>query len=110
MPNLNIIDQKGNQKTILVETGSNLREVLLDHQVSPYTSLTQKLNCGGNGICATCGVIIKESTEARHWHDWLAKKFRYPRLSCQIDVERDMEIVIPKKLIWGGRIKKGRHI
>ena len=47
-------------KTIVLETtkGTNLRKLLLENGLSPYSKINQKLNCGGNGICATCGVFI----------------------------------------------------
>ena len=103
---LEVRDQYGNLTTLKVKAGKNLREALLEANFGPYTSFTKKVNCGGNGICATCGVIIVEETTAIHWHDRLAKRFGYPRLSCQINVKQDMKIKIPKKLIWGNRLTK----
>jgi len=90
---------------IEVNSGDNLRETLLAHGVSPYTSVTRRLNCGGRGLCATCGVWIDEAAPApEHWHDRLAADFGYPRLSCQITVETDMTIrLVEDKVIWGGR-------
>lgn len=38
-----------------------------------------------------------------HWHDSLASRFGYPRLSCQIEVDRDLHIEIPAKLVWGSQ-------
>lgn len=95
-------------KSSILETtvGTNLRKLLMENKLSPYSKLNQKINCGGNGICATCGVfIIKNNPKPKHWHDWLASKFYYPRLSCQIIIEQPMEIEIPQKLIWGSRRK-----
>ena len=95
---------KGKDKTeIMVATGSNLKESLLAKGFTPYTTITSKLNCGGRGICATCGVWIhKPNIPASHWHDRLAKKYGYSRLSCQIQVETDMVIELDsKKRIWG---------
>jgi len=85
--------------------GANLRRVLLDHDLSPYVPLTERLNCGGRGICATCGVRLGASApEPSHWHDRLARNFGYPRLSCQITVDRDLTVrLLPEKTIWGGR-------
>ncbi|MEL6720828.1 MAG: 2Fe-2S iron-sulfur cluster binding domain-containing protein [Bacteroidota bacterium] len=91
---------------IQAEKGSNLRKMLLQNGISPYTRITQNLNCGGNGICATCGVWIIENEPApSHWHDKAAKRFGYPRLSCQITVEESMTIELVDKWIWGGRTK-----
>lgn len=90
---------------LLVEDGSNLRHVLLEADLSPYAVVTQRLNCGGRGLCATCGVWIDRGIpDPQHWHDRLAAEFGYPRLSCQITVESDMEVVLlSDKWVWGKR-------
>ena len=86
-----------------VERGRNLRRVLLDADLSPYAAATRRLNCGGRGICATCGVRVREGPPADHWHDRLADRFGYPRLSCQIAVDRPMTVSLVDKRVWGGR-------
>ncbi|TKX68934.1 (2Fe-2S)-binding protein [Halorubrum sp. GN11GM_10-3_MGM] len=86
-----------------VERGRNLRRVLLDAGLSPYAPATRRLNCGGRGICATCGVRVREGPPAEHWHDRLADRFGYPRLSCQIPVDRPMTVGLVDKRVWGGR-------
>jgi len=96
-------DFLGNKKVIDSKPGKNLRELLIDNNLSPYTSFTKSLNCGGNGICATCGVLVKETIPPNHWHDKLASQFSYPRLSCQIIVNQDIHVFIPSKTIWGKR-------
>ncbi|MEO0337723.1 MAG: 2Fe-2S iron-sulfur cluster binding domain-containing protein [Bacteroidota bacterium] len=107
MPQLTVIDQQKQKHIFEVPEGSNLRNQLLNYNLSPYVAITQKLNCGGSGICATCGVVISEGEpEPRHWHDKAAKRFRYPRLSCQITVEADMTVELIEKVIWGKRIDK----
>lgn len=84
--------------------GANLRHVLLEAGHSPYTSLTRRLNCGGRGLCATCGVWVSDDAPpARHWHDRAAAAFGYPRLSCQITVDRDMTVEMVDKWVWGPR-------
>lgn len=89
---------------LVVLTGTNLRRALLAAGLSPYADLTDRLNCGGRGLCATCGVWIDDAPRPGHWHDLLAERFGYPRLSCQITIERDMVVyLIPEKRIWGGR-------
>ena len=95
-------------ETIEVEVGSNLRQVLLAHAYSPYTKVTHRLNCGGRGLCATCGVwILENEPEPLHWHDQLAAQFRYPRLSCQITITHPMTIsLLTDKVIWGKRKPK----
>lgn len=91
---------------IKVKKGQNLRKALLENGHSPYTAFTSRLNCGGRGLCATCGVyLLSSAPDPKHWHDKLAEKFHYPRLSCQITVEKEMTIEIPEKVIWGKRKK-----
>lgn len=90
---------------LVVLHGANLRQALLDHGLSPYAVLTQRANCGGRGLCATCGVWFEAGEPApSHWHDELAARFAYPRLSCQITVNADMIIrLLADKHIWGKR-------
>lgn len=90
---------------LTVHHGTNLRRVLLRHDLSPYTRWTRRLNCGGRGLCATCGVRIDEpAPPPTHWHDRLADRFGYPRLSCQIAVTHPLDVrLIPEKIIWGTR-------
>ncbi|SFR69479.1 2Fe-2S iron-sulfur cluster-binding protein [Halogeometricum limi] len=85
--------------------GTILRDHLLEHDLSPYARLTERANCGGNGVCATCGVRIREGEPApTHWHDRLAARFGYPRLSCQIRITGPMVVeLVDDKRVWGGR-------
>ena len=97
-----------NQKRyeINANLGQNLRKTLIDNGLSPYSIINEKINCRGNGLCATCGVFfINTDQNPTHWHDRIAKAFSYPRLSCQIEIKEDLEIEIPKKMIWGKRRK-----
>ena len=94
----------GDQRVELdVARGRNLRRVMLDAELSPYATATRRLNCGGRGLCATCGVRVREGPPADHWHDRLAERFGYPRLSCQISVDRPMTVATVDKRVWGGR-------
>lgn len=104
MVTLRILTDEG-EVVLTVEKGANLRHVLLEHGFSPYTPVTKRLNCGGRGICATCGVWIEADAPApQHWHDKLADGFGYPRLSCQVFLHADMTIrLVADKWIWGGR-------
>lgn len=90
---------------IEAEHGANLRRLLLKHDLSPYAAIPDRVNCGGRGLCATCGVRFDgEAPEPEHWHDRLAARFGYPRLSCQIEVTRDLDVrLLPDKIIWGKR-------
>lgn len=95
----------GETVTVLqVLDGSNLRRVLLDHGITPYSTLTTRLNCGGRGLCATCGVWIEQGVPApQHWHDQIGSYFGYPRLSCQIVIHEPMTVrILTDKRIWGG--------
>ncbi|MEL0342373.1 MAG: 2Fe-2S iron-sulfur cluster-binding protein [Deltaproteobacteria bacterium] len=93
----------------LLPIGKNLRKVLIEKGVSPYSAFNNKINCRGSGLCATCGVFVMDSDPTpTHWHDRIARAFGYPRLSCQIEIREDMEIEIPPKWIWGKRKKKER--
>ena len=106
MPKVTVYAKNELLATIDIPFGENLLKALLTHQVSPYTKYTEKLNCSGRGICATCGVyILSNQQQAIHWHDQLAKKFHYPRLTCQLKVEDDLTIELPEKQIWGNRRK-----
>lgn len=104
MPTINVLQGKI-VTSLEVEQGANLRQSLLQHGISPYTTLTKRVNCGGRGVCATCGVWLEvPRIEPTHWHDKLADGFGYPRLSCQISVEHDMTIrLVDDKWLWGGR-------
>lgn len=98
------IDLQQNQTVLTVPEGTNLRKLLLEHNLGPYTRFTNVANCGGRGICATCGVWIAENEglAPSHWHDWAAKRYGYPRLSCQIHVDRDLTVFQVDKWIWTG--------
>ncbi|MEM1415303.1 MAG: 2Fe-2S iron-sulfur cluster-binding protein [Myxococcota bacterium] len=87
-----------------VPAGTRLRRALLDAGLSPYAPATRRLNCGGNGICATCGVWVTPAPAPVHWHDRAAARFGYPRLSCQIRVEEDLEVeLLADKRVWDAR-------
>ena len=101
-----VLVRHGNEETVtFAPVGETLRDHLLDCGLSPYTWVTERANCGGNGRCATCGVRIREGEPApKHWHDRLAARFGYPRLSCQIRVREPMTVeLVEDKYVWGGR-------
>ena len=104
MPELLIL-RGDEQHRVTVLPGANLRRVLLNAGFSPYTAITRRANCGGRGLCATCGVWIEAGEPAPvHWHDRIGDRFGYPRLSCQITVEDDMIVrILTDKWIWGHR-------
>ena len=98
-----VVDDGETETELTVEQGRVLRDVLLEADLSPYSRLTARANCGGRGLCATCGVRIAEDVEPDHWHDTLADWFGYPRLSCQIAVDRDLRVELVDKVVWGSR-------
>ncbi|MFC6752845.1 2Fe-2S iron-sulfur cluster-binding protein [Halorubrum tibetense] len=103
-PTVEVVVLDGDDRHVLaVERGRTLRDALLDADHSPYTSLTSRLNCGGRGACATCGVRVRDGPGPDHWHDRLAARFGYPRLSCQVTVDRPMTVELVDKRVWGGR-------
>lgn len=100
-----VVERAFGTRTLDVAHGSNLRRALLDAGISPYTALTRRANCGGRGLCATCGVRLDEGAPApHHWHDKLAARWGYPRLSCQVTVEGPLTVRLDdRKRVWGRR-------
>lgn len=99
-----VVHHGGATTTLSVEPGTVLRDALLAADLSPHSRAGRRLNCGGRGLCATCGVrVLDDDPDPEHWHDALAARFGYPRLSCQLRVDDGLEIRIPEKLVWGGR-------
>jgi ferredoxin len=100
-----VVDDDGDVvRRLTAPRGATLRDVLLAGDVSPYTRLTSRVNCGGRGVCATCGVrVLAGDAGPDHWHDRLAARFGYPRLSCQLELQSDRTVRVPDKLVWGGR-------
>ena len=100
-----VVDDGGDvARRLSAARGATLRDVLLAGGVSPYTRLTSRVNCGGRGVCATCGVrVLAGDAAPDHWHDRLAARFGYPRLSCQLRLRSDLTVQVPEKLVWGGR-------
>jgi ferredoxin len=70
-----------------------------------YGPASRVANCGGRGLCGTCGVRFEDDgvaiPEPTHWHDRAADRCGYPRLSCRIPVERPLAVRVPPKLMWG---------
>lgn len=95
--------EDGGSELLTAPAGATLRDVLRSAGHSPYTRLTERANCGGRGLCATCGVRIEDGPPPEHWHDTLAARWGYPRLSCQVSVHEDVRVRLPEKLVWGGR-------
>jgi len=91
------------ERLLTAPKGATLRDVLRDGGCSPYTRVTERANCGGRGLCGTCGVRIDDGPSATHWHDALAERWGYPRLSCQVRLTEDVRVRLPEKVVWGRR-------
>jgi len=100
----------GERRELTAAEGAVLRDVLLDAGLSPHGRYARRLNCGGNGLCATCGVRLAEAPEPDHWHDDLADRFGYPRLSCQLRVREGMRVQLLDKRVWGSREPDGAAV
>jgi ferredoxin len=99
-----VVRDADGETTLHARAGRILRDVLLEYDRSPYTRLTERANCGGRGLCATCGVRLRTGPAPDHWHDRLAERFGYPRLSCQVRVEDGMVVELDEeKVVWGAR-------
>jgi 2Fe-2S iron-sulfur cluster binding domain. len=98
------VHHDGETTEIDAESGEPLRDALLRARLSPYTRLTGRANCGDRGLCATCGVRLRSEQSPDHWHDWLADRFGYPRLSCQLPAEDGLRVaLVEDEVVWGGR-------
>ena len=96
------VREGGRENTIEVESGANLRRALLDAGFDVYGTVSRATNCGGRGLCGTCGVRFDDDPPTpSHWHDAAAERFGYPRLSCQLTVDDDCTVQVPEKLLWG---------
>ena len=101
MPVLTLVNEG---KTIEVPEGTNLRKALLNNGISPYTGKDKILNCLGNGLCGTCRVEVVDGKGAPAMSALeessllgLAPFYgrqvpKNVRLSCRIDVTKDMAI------------------
>ncbi|WP_418285338.1 2Fe-2S iron-sulfur cluster-binding protein [Halorubrum sp. DTA46] len=98
-----VVETDGTVTELTAESGRTLRRVLLEADLSPYAAATSRLNCGGRGLCATCGVRLREGPPPDHWHDRLAARFGYPRLSCQVVADRPLTVELVDKRVWGSR-------
>jgi ferredoxin len=96
-------ERTGEEHLFVVPRGATLRDALRDADCSPHAPLVRRANCGGRGLCGTCGVRLDDAPVPDHWHDALADRWGYPRLSCQVDVNGDLTVTIPEKRVWGRR-------
>lgn len=92
---------EGEETTVEVAAGANLRDALLERDFPVYGTVSRYANCGGRGLCSTCTVEVDPAPEPTHWHDAAAVRFGYPRLSCCIRVEEPLTVRLLDKYVWG---------
>ncbi len=69
--------------TIYAQKGSNLRQVLLNHQIEPFNSIfSDNDHCEGTGLCAECGVWIENVGQ----NNALNQQSGIAKLSCEFIV------------------------
>lgn len=117
MPVLTLVNEG---KTIEITEGSNLRKVLLKNGISPYIGKDKFLNCLGNGLCGTCRVEIVDGKGAPTMSPleeaallgltpiYARQIPKNVRLSCRIDVTKDMSIKTYPKITIDKQLTKER--
>ncbi|HEY9599802.1 MAG TPA: 2Fe-2S iron-sulfur cluster-binding protein [Cyanophyceae cyanobacterium] len=85
-------------KTFDCAAGSNLRQVLLEHDVELYNGNAKIINCMGIGTCGTCAVQVEGDVSEPNWKD-KARRSLPPhsptsnrRLACQTKVLGDVKV------------------
>lgn len=85
-------------KTFNCAVGSNLRQVLLEHDVELYNGNAKIINCMGIGTCGTCAVQVEGEVSEPNWKD-KARRSLPPhsptsnrRLACQTKVLGDVKV------------------
>lgn len=80
------------------ERGAELRETLLEADLSPHNGASNYANCGGRAICGTCAVEVEGPTgemterERERLSKWPHDLDSGLRLACQTRVEGDLEV------------------
>ena len=117
MPVLTLVNEG---KTLEVSEGANLRKVLLNNGISPYIGKDKFLNCLGNGLCGTCRVEIVDGKGAPPMSPleeaallgltpiYARQIPKNVRLSCRIDVTKDMSIKTYPKITIDKQLTKER--
>ena len=85
-------------KTFECESGSNLRQVLLDNNIDVYNGNAKTINCRGLGTCGTCAVGVEGEVSEASWKE--KARLGLPphsgnslrRLSCQTKVLGDVRV------------------
>jgi Na+-transporting NADH:ubiquinone oxidoreductase subunit F len=100
------------EKSVEVDTGDKLLNVLADHKIYLPSA------CGGGGTCGECKVIISEgggdilvTEKAKLIRREIREGYR---LSCQVPVKGDMNLVIPPEVFeikkWECTVRSNRGV
>ena len=57
------------ETTLSVAEGRVLRDALLEAGFDVYGAVSRQANCGGRGLCGTCGVRLANPPAPEQWHD-----------------------------------------
>lgn len=84
------------EKTILVQAGGKLLQTLSEHKLFVPSA------CGGGGTCAQCKVKVHSGggsiLPTEEGHITKREAAEGDRLSCQVAVKQDMDIVLPEEV------------
>ena len=84
-------------RALTVPSGANLREALLDADVTLYPFVSAVANCRGHGLCGTCRVKVTagEDNLTPRTGAEMKKLRKRPdlRLACQVAVRGDCSVL-----------------
>lgn len=117
MPTIKFLKEK---KSVECQAGANLREVALANGIEVYEGLAKSLNCSAHGLCGTCLMHVKKGMENCGPKTLLEKgKFAVSfaaigheeeaRLSCQTEVNGDIEVEATPAFNWDGTAEPGKY-
>ena len=104
-------------KKIVVPEGANLRREAQKNGVAMHAGIHRYLNCQGNGMCASCRVMIKsgeENLKRKRWWEgilalihplWFFARVGHENdmaLACQSRVMGDCEVESTPQMNWHG--------
>lgn len=112
VPSGNVAISVNEQKELSVPVGGKLLSALADHGIFVSSA------CGGGGTCAQCKVKVISGggdilpTERTHISPRMAKEG--VRLSCQVAVKQDMNIVVPDEVFetkkWECTVRSNNNV
>lgn len=85
-------------QSITCESGANLRQVLLQHQIQVHNGNARVINCHGWATCGTCAVQVEGSVSDPTWREQTRLSLpphtpeRGLRLSCQTQVLGEVQV------------------